>query len=83
VTVNFQTCNGTTTTPKGRTRRTIPMTSTLVAALKRLDVVRDGLVIRNLDGTAKTDGEANHAIDRLMRKTGLPSVGWHRLRHGF
>ncbi len=40
-------------------------------------------MVRNLDGTAKTDGEANHAIDRLLRKTGLPSVGWHRLRHSF
>lgn len=83
VTVNFQTCIGKTTTPKGRTRRTIPMTATLYAALKRLDVVRDGLVVRNLDGTAKSDGEANHAIDRLLRKAGLPSVGWHRLRHAF
>ncbi len=83
VTVNFQTCIGKTTTPKGRTRRTIPMTTMLYAALKRLDVVRDGLVVRNLDGTAKSDGEANHAIDRLLRKAGLPSVGWHRLRHAF
>ena len=83
LTVNFQTCNGATTTPKGRTRRTIPMTTTLAAALRRLDVVRDGLVIRNLDGSAKTDGEANHAIDRLMRRAGRPSVGWHRLRHTY
>ena len=78
-----QTCNGATTTPKGRTRRTIPMTTRLWEALKRLDVVRTGLVVRNLDGTAKTDGEANHAIDRLLRRTGLPSKGWHRLRHSF
>lgn len=83
LTVNFQTCNGATTTPKGRTRRTVPMTNTLYAALKRLEVVRDGLVIRNLDGSAKTDGEANHAIDRILRRAGLPSVGWHRLRHSF
>ncbi len=83
ITVSQQTCNGATTTPKARTRRTIPMTTRLWEALKRLDVVRTGLVVRNLDGTAKTDGEANHAIDRLLRRTGLPSKGWHRLRHSF
>ncbi len=83
MTISAQTCNATTTTPKGRTRRTVPMTATLVEALKRLDVIREGLVVRSRDGTAKTDGEANHAIDRLLRRTGLPSVGWHRLRHTF
>jgi integrase len=38
LTVNQQTRNAETTTPKGRTRCTIPMTDTLVQALKRLDV---------------------------------------------
>lgn len=56
ITVNQQTCHGETTTPKGRARRTIPMTSTLEQALKRLDVVRDGFVVRSLDGAAKRDG---------------------------
>ena len=45
ITVNRQTCHGETTTPKGRTRRTIPMTSTLEHALRRLEVVRDGFVV--------------------------------------
>jgi hypothetical protein len=31
------------------------MTSTLEQALRRLEVVREGFVVRNLDGTAKTD----------------------------
>src|SRR5262249_28680561 len=59
ITVNFQTRNKQTTTPKGRTRRTIPMTSTLHEALKRMSVIREGLVVRNLDGTAKTDDQAD------------------------
>jgi integrase len=50
ITVNQQTCYGITTTPKGRTRRTIPMTSALELALKRLEVVREGFV-----GQAETD----------------------------
>src|SRR5204862_6433133 len=50
ITVNQQTRRGITGTPKGRTRRTVPMTSTLVAALKRLSVVRAGFVLRDSDG---------------------------------
>jgi integrase len=83
ITVNQQTCYGITTTPKGRTRRTIPMTSTLEVALKRLEVVREGFVVRNLDGSQKTDGQANAVIHRLCRRAGLPLKRWHTLRHTF
>jgi integrase len=83
VTVKQQTCYGVTTTPKGRTRRTIPMTSTLEQALRRLEVVREGFVVRNLDGSAKTDGQANAAILRICRRAGLPEKRWHMLRHAF
>lgn len=83
ITVNQQTCYGETTTPKGRTRRTIPMTSTLELALRRLEVVREGYVVRNVDGSAKTDGQANAVILRICRRAGLPEKRWHTLRHGF
>src|ERR1051325_7225219 len=83
ITVRQQTCNGVTTTPKGRTRRTIPMTGTLHQALKRMSVVREGFVVRNLDGSQKTDSEASCAIERICRKAGLPVEYWHRLRHSF
>lgn len=43
-------------------RRTVPMTETLFAALNALRVVREGLVIRNPDGSQKPDGETDHAI---------------------
>lgn len=72
ITVNRQTCNGVTTTPNGRTRRTIPMTSTLEHALRRPETVRDKYVVRSLDGRPKTDGEADHAIERICRRAGLP-----------
>jgi len=65
-TVNQQTRNKQTTTPMGRTRRTIPMTSNLDDALKRMSVIRDGFVVRNLDGSAKTD-------DRERRKSRVAS----------
>jgi integrase len=83
ITVNQQTCYGITTTPKGRTRRTIPMTSALELALKRLEVVREGFVVRNLDGSQKTDGQANAVILRICRRAGLPERRWHTLRHAF
>ncbi len=70
-----------TTTPKGRTRRTIPMTSTLFDALKALDVVREGYVVRNMDGTPMSDAQTSHETYRICRKAGLPERGWHQLRH--
>ena len=41
-------CYGVTTTPKGRTRRSIPMTSALEQALRELEVERDDFVVRNV-----------------------------------
>jgi integrase len=83
ITVNQQTCYGVTTTPKGRNRRTIPMTSTLEHALRRLEVVREGFGVRNLDGSAKTDCQANAVILRICRRAGLPAKRWHTLRRTF
>lgn len=83
ITVRQQTCYGETTTPKGRTRRTVPMTTTLYEALKRMSVVREGFVVRNPDGSQKTDGEANWWMERICRKAGLPVCYWHKLRHSF
>ncbi|CAN5918355.1 hypothetical protein BH11MYX2_BH11MYX2_36980 [soil metagenome] len=81
ITINQQTRNAETTTPKGRTRRTVPMTATLHEALKRMSVVREGFVVRNFDGSAMTDGQANAAIHRVCRLAGLPIRAWHTLRH--
>ena len=81
--MNQQTCRNQTGTPKGRTRRTVPMTTTLYEALKRMTVVRDGLVVRSLDGSAKTDSETRRAIERICRRAGLPIRQWHTLRHTF
>jgi len=83
ITVNQQTRHGQTTTPKGRTRRTIPMTEALYTALKRLETIREGFVVRNLDGSQKTDGQADAAMIRMCRRAGLPREGFHRLRHSF
>jgi integrase len=83
ITVNQQTRHGVTTTPKGRTRRTIPMTDALYVALKRLETIREGFVVRNLDGSQKSDGQADAAMLRICRRAGLPREGFHRLRHSY
>jgi integrase len=59
------------------------MTATLHAALKRLETIREGLVVRNLDGSAKTDDQADKAICRICRRAGLPMRYFHTLRHSF
>jgi integrase len=79
ITVNFQVRNKETTTPKGRTRRTIPMTGRLHEALKRMSVVREGLVVRNLDGSAKTDDQADKAMGRICRRAKLPVRLFHTM----
>ena len=78
-----QTRHGEMTSPKGRTRRTVPMTDTLRAALKALETIRTGFVIRTLDGAGMTDNETKYHCYRLCRAAGLPERGWHILRHGF
>jgi integrase len=83
VTLNQQVRHGVIGTPKGRTRRTIPMTTTLLSALKSLDVVRSGYVIRNLDGSHMSDSQARDTMYRICRRAGLPERGWHVLRHSF
>lgn len=83
LTVNHQMRHGILGTPKGRTRRTIPMTETLIEALRGLSTVRRGSVVRNLDGKPKTDGQTTHAIYRICSRAGLPGRAWHVLRHSF
>lgn len=84
ITINQQMRQGVVGTPKGRTRRTVPMTETLYEALRRLDTVREGLVIRNLPGQAKNDeNQVKNLSYRICRLAGLPETGWHKLRHTF
>lgn len=82
VTVNEQQRKGITGTPKGRTRRTIPMTQTLYDALKRIQGIH-GYVIKNPDGTSVTDDQSSKKLKRICRAAGLSARGWHVLRHAF
>jgi integrase len=84
ITINQQMRQGVVGTPKGRTRRTVPMTTTLYVALKALEAVREGLVIRNLAGQAKNDeNQIKNLMYRICRLAGLPERGWHTMRHSF
>jgi integrase len=84
-TVNQQIRQGMLGTPKGRTRRTVPMTETLREALKRLAAIGGGYVLKNADGGPKTDGQTGCAIHRIYDRAGLGERdgGWHVLRHSF
>ena len=53
------------------------MTETLLAALKALDTIRTGFVIRNLDGSGITDNATKYHCYRICRAAGLPA----RLAH--
>jgi len=83
LTVNFQMGLGETTAPKGRTRRSIPMTGRLVQALKDLQEIPTGYVIRNRDGSPMTDNQIKNVCNRLCRWAGIPERGWHTARHSF
>lgn len=83
ITVNQQTRKGIVGTPKGRTRRVVPMTDRVWTALKGLSMVREGVVVRNVDGTPLTDRQAQAALRRICRRAGLPERPWHVLRHTF
>jgi integrase len=83
VTVNQQVLRGVFGTPKGRTRRTIPMTDRLHRALKSISTIREGLLLRNVDGSSLTDSYVHDLLYRTCRLAGLPERGWHILRHSF
>ncbi len=44
-------------------------------------VTREALVVRNLDGSAKTDDQADKAMGRICRRASLPVRLFHTLRH--
>jgi integrase len=85
ITVNQQIRQGMLGTPKGRTRRTVPMTETLRQALHKLAAIGGGYVVRNADGSPKTDGQTKCTIYRIYKRAGLEDRdgGWHVLRHSF
>lgn len=83
ITVNRQIRHGDLTTPKGGRRRTVPMTARLESALRSLDQIRAGFVVRKLDGAGQTDNETKYWCYRICSLAGLPKRGWHILRHSF
>jgi integrase len=59
------------------------MTNRLYEALKRLSVVREGLVVRSFGGEGYTDSQRDKQLRRICRRAGLPVRSWHILRHTF
>ena len=59
------------------------MTDRLVDALKGLNELPKGFVIRNPDGSPMTDNQIKNVCNQLCRWAGIREFGWHTLRHGF
>ena len=83
LTVNQQIHDGQEGTPKGRTRRVVPMTPTLARAMQALGEGRRGYVVCNPDGTPFRVGQVYSSLHRICRRADLPERGWHLLRHSF
>jgi integrase len=82
LTVAQQVRHGHITTPKGRTRRVVPLTPLLareLAAGKR----KAGYVVRTNDVGPAGDNPAEWAITAVCERAGLPVRKWHTLRHTF
>jgi hypothetical protein len=48
------------------------MTTTLYEMPQTMSVIREGLVVRRSDGTAKGDGQSDWVLARICRRAGLP-----------
>lgn len=86
ITVSRQMRQGVIGTPKGRTRRAVPMTPALrdaFVALRPRQVDRAAFVVKNTDGSPKTDNQMRYALDAIYDRAELPRRGWHILRHTF
>jgi integrase len=83
LTVAQQVRHGAVGTPKGRNRRTIPMTALLTEALRGTNAIRTGYVMRTADGKMYTDNQAEWAITAICDRAGLPLRKWHALRHSY
>jgi len=76
ITVNQQMRRGLVGTPKGRTRRTVPMTSTLFEALRAIPAVREGYVVLDHVMLGRAKHEEN-VVKRLMgRVNARGGVPW-------
>jgi integrase len=69
--------------PKGGRRRSVPMTASLLSALKAGACVRVGRVVCGEAGEPVTEMALKHGVYRVCRRAGLPARSWHALRHTF
>ena len=75
---------GKVSTPKTKkSRRTVPLASSLVDALRSHQHDRGELVFCRDDGTMFTKNSCRRPIQRACARAGIPTIGWHRLRHTF
>jgi integrase len=69
--------------PKGGRSRKIPMTERLKRELLSIRHLKGPLVFCNDDGSLLSADAFDGVIERLSKRAGLRSIGWHGLRHTF
>lgn len=75
---------GKVSTPKSKkSRRTVPLAPELVDALQFHHHSRSELVFCRRDGSMFTKNSCRRPLQRACKKAGIPSIGWHVLRHTF
>ncbi len=75
ITVNQQTARGVTGTPKGRTRRMVPMTTMLYEALKRMSVIRARELSARRSGSSRCSWQTLGPASESVATSVEPSRG--------
>ena len=83
LTVRRSRSRGHATTPKSGKARDIPLSPSVVAALKAQRHLRGDYVWCDEAGRPLPSGSCKHPLYRAARRAGLRRVGWHVLRHTF
>ncbi len=70
-------------TPKSGRQRELPLTESVVLALRAYRHQRGELVFCQVDGAILTKGMCKWPLRRAKKRAGLAELGWHDLRHTF
>jgi integrase len=68
---------------KSKRVRRVPLTASLIAALKAIKHLKGSLVFCNSDGSPMTLWQLHERLEGACRRAGLRMIRWHDCRHSF